>query len=122
MYCSCLNVLDRADAPLTLLRQMRQLLAPEGRLLLAVVLPFCCFVESGTTKRSPREGLSMEGGTCREGASFEEAVAVFVSQVAEPCGFSVVSISRVPYLCSGDFRQAFYVLDDAVFVLKRKAS
>ena len=64
----CLNVLDRADKPLTLLRQLRELVQPEtGRLLLAVVLPWCPFVEDGSNQRRPTETLPMKGGTCCEG-------------------------------------------------------
>lgn len=45
---SCLNLIDRCDTPLELMHQMRDTLAPEGRVLLAVVLPFSAYVESGT--------------------------------------------------------------------------
>ena len=52
---SLLNVLDRCDRPRTLLQRIRELMKPQGRLLLAVVLPFCPFVESGVRKLQPRE-------------------------------------------------------------------
>eukprot|EP00750_Incisomonas_marina_P009926 INCI16185.3.p1 GENE.INCI16185.3~~INCI16185.3.p1 ORF type:complete len:380 (-),score=52.46 INCI16185.3:128-1267(-) len=81
---SCLNVMDRADKPLTMLGQMRQLLrGPTSRLILAVVLPFCPFVEDGTRQRQPSEKLNMKGGRCREGASFEAAVQAIIRQVLE---------------------------------------
>jgi len=55
----CLNVLDRADKPLTLLRDLRGMVKPgTGRLLLAVVLPWCAFVESGNKQMQPT-GMSM---------------------------------------------------------------
>lgn len=45
---SCLNLLDRCDEPLELLRAIRQALVPRtGRLLLAAVLPFQPYVEIG---------------------------------------------------------------------------
>lgn len=45
---SCLNLLDRCDKPLTLLRDIKQTLCPvTGRLIVAVVLPFKPCVESG---------------------------------------------------------------------------
>jgi len=45
---SCLNLLDRCERPLTLLRQIRASLTPStGRLVLAVVLPFSSYVETG---------------------------------------------------------------------------
>lgn len=42
---SCLNVLDRCDRPMSMLRDMRLLLKPGGVVLLAVVLPFSAIVE-----------------------------------------------------------------------------
>ncbi len=46
---SALNLLDRCDAPASLLRRIRGALRPGGaaRLLLAVVLPFKPYVEFG---------------------------------------------------------------------------
>lgn len=43
---SCLNLLDRCEEPLQLLRDIRNALVPgTGRLILAVVLPFHPYVE-----------------------------------------------------------------------------
>lgn len=33
-------------------------------------------------------------------------------------GFEVEAVTRLPYLCEGDMYNDYYVLDDAVFVLK----
>lgn len=45
---SCLNLLDRCDDPLLLLRDIRLSLVPNtGRLILAAVLPFQPYVEVG---------------------------------------------------------------------------
>lgn len=44
---SCLNLLDRCDTPLELLQQIKSSLEPDGRVLLALVLPFSAYVESG---------------------------------------------------------------------------
>lgn len=45
---SCLNLLDRCDDPLLLLRDIQKSLVPRtGRLILAVVLPFQPYVEVG---------------------------------------------------------------------------
>lgn len=45
---SCLNVIDRCENPLTLLRQIHASLKPDvGLLVLAVVLPFSSYVETG---------------------------------------------------------------------------
>lgn len=44
---SCLNVLDRCDRPLELLNHIGDSLAPNGTILLAIVLPFSSYVEFG---------------------------------------------------------------------------
>ena len=52
------------------------------------------------------------------GNSWEEQVQSLVKDVFEPSGFTVELFTRVPYLCEGDLYQDFFVLDDALFVLK----
>ena len=47
---SCLNVLDRCDQPLSLLRRLHGKLKDGGVLILAVVFPFKPFVEKGETE------------------------------------------------------------------------
>ena len=107
-----LNVLDRCDAPFTLLTQLRSLLAPGGTLVLAVVIPFRPFVEDGKTHRPPRERLPLP----RDG-SWEDGANRLWRKVLKPAGFTCKRLARTPYICEGDQRNAAYVLDDAVFVL-----
>jgi SAM-dependent methyltransferase len=116
---SCLNVLDRADRPLDLLRDMRLAMKPGGQVLLAVVLPWCPFVEDGPRQKDPSQTAPMLGGTCREGASFEAAVDTLVRNVLLPAGFKVEAWTRVPYLCEGSPSHEYYALDDSVFVLSK---
>ena len=117
---SCLNVLDRADRPRRLLEDLAALVKPgTGRVVLAVVLPFCPFVESGSRQLQPSERLNMRGGMCREGSYFEWSVDAMVTQVLEPAGFHVHAWSQLPYLCSGDRAAPYYVLYDALFVLSK---
>lgn len=40
------------------------------------------------------------------------------SDVFQQVGFQVEAVTRLPYLCEGDMYNDYYVLDDAVFVLK----
>ncbi|KAE8896488.1 hypothetical protein PF005_g3384 [Phytophthora fragariae] len=116
---SLLNVLDRADKPLTMLKEIREMLHPEsGLFLLAVVLPFSAFVEVGTQRLAPSEKLPMHGGLCADGASFEIAASLLLRNVLIPAGFKLRHFSRVPYLCRGDIQQPYYVLSDAIFVLE----
>ncbi|CAD5121941.1 DgyrCDS10402 [Dimorphilus gyrociliatus] len=107
---TCLNVLDRCDKPATLLSQLKQSLKPNGRLIIALVLPFKPFVEAGFGHR-PSEFLRLEGKT------FEDQLT-FLSQVFFPnMGFKVHAVSKVPYLCEGGLDTSFYVIEDALFLL-----
>lgn len=90
----------------------------QGLFLLAVVLPFSAFVERGTQRVAPTERLAMDGGQCHDNATFEAAANVLLANVLQPAGFELVRFSRVPYLCRGDLRQPYYVLSDAIFVLR----
>ena len=117
-----MNVLDRAVKPNKLLQDVKALVKPStGRVIVAVALPFCPFVEHGTTQRAPSETLPMDGGWCREGAHFEWSVDAMVGQVLEPAGFLVHSWSQLPYICASDRDEPYRVLYDAVFVLSLKS-
>ncbi|XP_072415884.1 protein-L-histidine N-pros-methyltransferase isoform X1 [Chiloscyllium punctatum] len=110
---SCLNLLDRCDRPLSLLKDIRNTLEPsKGRLILAVVLPFQPYVENGGKWERPSEYLEVTG------ESWEEQVASFSNDVFNKVGFAIESFTRLPYLCEGDLYNDHYVLDDVVFVLK----
>ena len=115
---SILNVLDRTDQPAALLAAARRLLAPGGRLLLAVVLPFSEFVEDGAVRRHVHGPLPMAGARCADGADFETSLNALLSRAIIPAGFDVLSVSKVPYLCRGDWRKSFYVLFDAIIVAR----
>ncbi|KAG5473104.1 hypothetical protein CUR178_03022 [Leishmania enriettii] len=116
---ACSNVLDRADRPRTLLKEMRDSLKPTGLLLLAVVLPWCPFVENGTRQKRPCEILPMEGGECCRGASFEQSLSKLVENVLTPMGFHLIRWTRLPYLCEGNLRNEYAVLSDAVLILRK---
>ncbi|TSK14583.1 Methyltransferase-like protein 9 [Bagarius yarrelli] len=110
---SCLNLLDRCDEPLQLLRDIRKALVPgTGRLILAVVLPFHPYVEIRGRWVRPAERISVKGTT------WEEQVKNLSDDIFHTVGFEVEAVTRLPYLCEGDMHQDYYVLDDAVFVLK----
>mmetsp|Transcript_7557 Transcript_7557/g.12190 ORF Transcript_7557/g.12190 Transcript_7557/m.12190 type:complete len:293 (-) Transcript_7557:59-937(-) len=116
---TCFNVLDRADKPISLLKDLKDQLVPEtGRLILAVVLPWCPFVESGTEQLKPSEELSMSGYCCRDRASFEKSLEGLIQSTLVPLGLQVLSVSRVPYISSGDQSRPYYVLSDAILVCK----
>jgi SAM-dependent methyltransferase len=110
---TCLNVLDRTSRPRQLLRQMREHLAPAGRLVIALALPYKPFFFVGNRTPEPLERLA-----CRE-ASWEEAVNSLTVCELEPLGFRVVSVSRAPYLSFGDADSGLYELDDALVVCQK---
>lgn len=109
---SCLNLLDRCDTPNTILRDIRRCLRPDGLAIVALVLPYKPFVESGAEKVHPKERLAISG------RSWEHQVTSFINVVAPENGFEVLRFTRLPYLCEGDLSVPFYHLIDAVFVLK----
>ncbi|KAH0631938.1 hypothetical protein JD844_019848 [Phrynosoma platyrhinos] len=110
---SCLNLLDRCDQPLTVLKDIRSVLEPtRGRVILALVLPFHPYVENvGGKWDKPSEVLEIKGQT------WEEQVNS-LPEVFRKAGFAIEAFTRLPYLCEGDMYNDYYVLDDAVFVLK----
>ncbi|XP_075528632.1 protein-L-histidine N-pros-methyltransferase [Dermacentor variabilis] len=109
----CLNVLDRCEAPLALLRTLEaRLTKPSGRLVLALVLPLSQYVESGKRGAEPLETLNVRGST------LEQQVQSLYKDVMVPAGFTLESWTRLPYLCEGDLEQAYYWLDDVVMVLR----
>ncbi|XP_072312061.1 protein-L-histidine N-pros-methyltransferase isoform X2 [Eucyclogobius newberryi] len=110
---SCLNLLDRCDDPLALLRDIRDSLVPKtGRLIVASVVPFQPYVEVGGQWQRPKEHVKIKGKT------WEEQVTNLSTDLFEKAGFEVEAVTRLPYLCEGDMYNDYYVLDDAVFVLK----
>ncbi|XP_041987503.1 protein-L-histidine N-pros-methyltransferase isoform X1 [Aricia agestis] len=109
--CVCmLNLVDRCSRARTMLQQARAAIAPRGVLLLALVLPYKPYVEV-TADHKPEERLPITGVT------FEEQAASFVRFMAD-IGFGLRSWARAPYLCEGDFAQAYYWLDDSVYVFE----
>ena len=144
---SCLNVLDRCDRPLSILRQLHRRLREGGVLILAVVFPFKPFVEkgvgngvddtplflspilpphinqsthtcthTGASQAPPTEQLPVRSGR------WEEGVGDLVTEVLQPLGFSLLSISTLPYLCEGDLHNEWFALQDVILVLSKNHS
>ncbi|XP_071522851.1 protein-L-histidine N-pros-methyltransferase-like isoform X1 [Panulirus ornatus] len=110
---TCLNLLDRCDTPRTLLANIHTKLAPHGTLVVAIVLPFNPYVETGTIDNQPSEELGVSGST------IEEQVNSLATDVFPGLGYSLQRWSRLPYLCEGDLDQAFYWLSDVVLVFTK---
>ena len=107
---SCLNLLDRCENPIDIIQTIKKALKPSGLLLLALVLPFCPYVEKRQS-REPSQLLDVNGAEFID--QVESVVALF-----ESLGFYLKSWTRVPYLCEGDSIHSIYILDDAVFLFK----
>ena len=124
-----LNVLDRCDDPVDLVRQVLDRLQRTGLLLIAAALPFCDRVREGAlgavdAHRPPKAPLPVgRSYRCsdRHRPSFEVAATGFLAAVVrlEPT-LRVVSWTRLPYLSCGDTVRSHYVLHSAVFVLRRE--
>ena len=69
------------------------------------------FTQGGRWQR-PKERLQVKGKT------WEEQVTSMSNDVFREAGLEVEAVTRLPYLCEGDMYKDYYVLDDAVFVLK----
>ncbi|CAK0879462.1 unnamed protein product [Prorocentrum cordatum] len=126
-----LNVLDRCDAPLALLRETlpggilprpRPRISARcaagcslGRRLPPLVLPYRPFVDRGARGRGrPSERLPLPPG-----ASWEASVVLLWRRVLQPAGLELEALARAPYLSQGDALSPAYALDDAIFVLRR---
>ena len=139
-----LNVLDRCDDPLGLLRVAVNALRPDGVLLVATVLPFCAMVYEGVkgkvgAHRAPTRPLrlppSMRCGMVKLGKDgdrylvderplldrrqFVEHLSSFVAATVSTLPLRVVAWTRVPSLSSGTTEQTYYHLDTALLVLRR---
>ncbi|CAJ0591970.1 unnamed protein product [Cylicocyclus nassatus] len=112
---SALNLLDRHYNPRKLLADLHDTaLRSNCYVLMAVVLPLHQFVEfrpSGSGSRSDT-WLNVKG------RSYEEHASSLVENEFIPAGFEVVKWTKLPYLCEGDFTRPYYVLSDALFLLR----
>lgn len=118
---SCLNLLDRCEQPLSLLRRIKAALKPDGFLLVALVLPFKPYVE-WNSNHQPSETLlpiSPEDQQTSDSSHFEQQLPSLFDMFHSE-GFVVNAWTRLPYLCEGDMGQSIYVLSDAVFLCSLK--
>jgi len=105
---TCLNVLDRCDKPITILKEI--LKVKKRFAMLSIVLPFKGFYNSGKKQCKQLEEVI---GCFKE---WEESVHR-LSKLFIELGFKIEKISRIPYLSEGDFRQEMYYLDTVIFIL-----
>ncbi|XP_005181262.1 protein-L-histidine N-pros-methyltransferase [Musca domestica] len=118
-FVSCLNVLDRCIDPIQLLEDIHKILAPNGRCIIALVLPYMHYVESNSS-HMPIRPLMQHWPTKAKQYSFESEAAIFF-RVLENVGFQIESWTKAPYLCEGDLRQSYYWLIDLVVVVSKRS-
>jgi SAM-dependent methyltransferase len=116
------NVIDRCARPIYLLKDVqRRVRSSDSKILIATPLPLDPWVETGLRWIDPDQSLvrGVSVSTQRKYVccqKWEESVMDLVSLFRD-IGFRIESVSRLPYLSAGDPTRAFYVLDDALFVL-----
>jgi SAM-dependent methyltransferase len=142
---SCLNLLDRCENPLTLLKKIRNALTPNGRLVVALVLPFKPYVEYNS-EHKPKEflfdmiktfqnetasvvdcdlrppGSVSDESTCARVKmnKLNQQIKYLLENIFEPNGFELIKFTKLPYLCEGNLQQSYYYMLDYVFILKLK--
>jgi SAM-dependent methyltransferase len=123
-----LNVLDRHARPLRLLSEIAHVLRPGGAVVLSVPLPV---TQHDSARYLPMlqttpQSLGLKVGIATEDddqpdATWEAAAAELVTQVIEPQGWRVVSVTRAPYMASGGRGQSAPItaLDCVILVAVR---
>lgn len=130
-----MNVLDRCADPHQILSDIHDILAPDGRVIIALVLPYSHYVENSKFSSSSLIFLILNQFSLPDTSHmplkpllphwpgqgrlpFETEAEIFLEQL-ELMGFIVESWTKAPYLCEGDLRQSFYWLVDLVVVLSK---
>lgn len=114
---SCLNVLDRCIDPIQLLEDIHRILSPNGRAVIALVLPYMHYVECNSSHQ-PLRPLMNHWPEKAKNYSFESEAAIFF-KVLENLGFKIEAWTKAPYLCEGDLRQSYYWLIDLVVIASK---
>lgn len=84
----------------------------DGILLMAVVLPFASFLMKGPRQVEPTEKIRIDE------RKFEKSLQTLTDEILKPAGFDVIAWTRLPYFSEGDIFRSYYILSDAVFLLR----
>jgi hypothetical protein len=95
---SCLNVLDRCVDPKSLLTDIHHSLHPNGRAILALVLPYNHYVERNSTHLP---SVPLLPHWPNKSLHFNEEINVFFGEL-EMMGFRIESFTKAGYLCEGN--------------------
>jgi len=110
-----MNVLDRCSKPLSLLKSVKKYLTTEnglGIVLLALVIPYYPYVESGREQLEPEEYMKIKN------TNFEIGVTSFIEKVLIPEGWNIINFARVPYISEGDIYAPYYVFDNVALTMR----
>lgn len=149
---SCLNLLDRCDKPISMLKKIKNSLTKDGLLVVALVLPFKPYVEYNKSNRPDEllfdnydhenrktitiaesivdklNSVDEDNMTC-VGANktckqsrIASQIEFLIENVFTPIGFELVRFSKLPYLCEGNLSQSFFYMFDYIFVFKIKSN
>ena len=99
---SMLNVLDRCDKPMSMLRDAKTLLANEGKLVVALTYPHRPFVVEKDVIKAKQSETFLDLDTQE---TFEDFVDHCTDSVFAPNGYNVDIFTRVPYICAGSRKQ-----------------
>lgn len=111
---SFLNVLDRCDYPLSLLKNCISLLKPNGYLLIASPLPLYPYVRKVIYNKRPRQSLPQITSEI-----WEECLIHFYEQVIQKNNLEVVRWTRLPYVWKGTGNSYIESFDDVVMVCRK---
>jgi hypothetical protein len=95
---------------------MYDALHPNGRVLLALVLPYSHYVEKNST-HLPVAPL-LQDWPNKQNQPFDVEAQAFFEKL-ETMGFKIEKWTKAPYLCEGDLRQSFYWLIDVLVILSK---
>ncbi len=138
---SCLNLLDRCETPITLLKSIKDALVPNGLLVVALVLPFKSFYEYNRDNRPVEDLFDIRYSAQISNEVYKEHCMAMTNQTAQcaqpkpinpllsqisylvnfvfkPIGFELVKFTKLPYLCEGNLSQSYFFMNDYVFVFK----
>lgn len=110
---SLLNVLDRSEYPITLLKNSISFLKDDGYMIISIPIPIRPMVFSLSVD-VPSEILVKN-----QNGNFEECVADFYENVLKPNGLTVTLLARLPYICQGDDVGKINALDNFLVVCKK---
>jgi len=117
-----LNVIDRTDKPISLLKRMVGRLSRDGYFVIASPLPLRPICYDGATARHPSENFEFPKNIIKNEFKdeWEDGASWFISNILPSFGLKPICFSRVPYVSGGDVSTKLYTHDDIVVICSKK--